>query len=76
MPLIDAHCLKKERGSGSIEGLRINFAGVFFAIYFATYSTMLCDHSSHFSFVAMLKQDANDKDEQADNEPSHDGHLT
>ena len=40
MPLIDAHRLKKEQGSDSLEGLRINSAGVFFAIYFATYSTV------------------------------------
>ena len=39
VPLIDAHRLKKERGSDSIKGLRKNSAGVFFAIYFATYST-------------------------------------
>ncbi len=39
MPLIDAHRLKKERGSNSIKALRKNSAGVFFAIYFATYST-------------------------------------
>ena len=41
MPLIDAHRLKKERGSDSIEGLSINSAGGKFAIYFATYSISL-----------------------------------
>ena len=43
MPLIDAHRLKKERGSDSIEGLRKNSAGVFFANYFATYSMRIAE---------------------------------
>ena len=40
MPLIDAHCLKKERGSDSIERLSINSVGGKFANYYAPYSML------------------------------------